>query len=336
MICKERDPGEHPENDKFAVAGAKAEKQMAFYLRRAFVDADELWVFNDIRLKDDTDDRAQVDHLILHRHGFIIIESKSVSTGVSVNQHGEWVRFWNNRPQGMPSPIGQAKRQIEFLRRMLQANREELLGKALGIMQKGFRNCPFEILVSISDDGTIKREIELPEVVKADQVTDRIREIVKRHKKAASLFSKMEWNSMDGVYNFSDAEVARISSFLLEHHCPLSAVSYANTAAAVKVCEPHANYAVSPAPVAEQELVSAASPAVESGLGICDKCGEQCLIKWGRYGYYWKCIHCDKNMPIKELCTSCNQKIKLRKDRNRFFSYCDLCKTPEHLYCEFE
>ncbi len=92
MIIKERNPEEHGETDKFSVAGAKAEEQMAFYLKRAFADDPNVYVFNDIRLQGDDDDAAQIDHLVLHRHGFVIVESKSVSTGVAVNEHGEWVR----------------------------------------------------------------------------------------------------------------------------------------------------------------------------------------------------------------------------------------------------
>ena len=33
MIAKERDPSEHSDVNKFTIAGAKAEKQMAFYLK---------------------------------------------------------------------------------------------------------------------------------------------------------------------------------------------------------------------------------------------------------------------------------------------------------------
>ena len=335
MIRKERDPGEHPETDKFAIAGAKAEKQMAFYLKRAFVDTPDLMVFNDLRIKDGTGDFAQIDHLVLHRHGIIIIESKSVSTSVTVNRRGEWNRDWKGQEKGMPSPIEQAKRQIDLLRRELQANRETLRNKKLGIIQGGFISCPFEILVAISDDGTIKREMEMPEVVKADQVPDRIRDIVKRHKKAASFFSsKEDRNGKDGMYSFADEEMTAISSFLLGSHVPLKVDSEARSASAGRVCEPRASYAPAPAP--KPAPAPAPEPELASGLGVCEKCGQQCLINWGRYGYYWKCIHCDSNMPIKDVCPSCKQKIKLRKDRNRYFSYCDLCKTGETLYCEFE
>ncbi len=127
MIVKERDSREHLDNDKFSLAGADAEKQMAFYLRRVFATDKDVLVFNDLRYKDDTDDAAQIDHLVMHREGFIIIESKSVTSAVEINEHGEWTRFWNGNRQGMPSPIQQAKRQIDFLRRALHANKESFL-----------------------------------------------------------------------------------------------------------------------------------------------------------------------------------------------------------------
>jgi hypothetical protein len=328
MILKERDPREHPDTDKFSKAGAAAEQQMAFYLRRAFVDTPDIFIFNDLRLKDDANDRVQVDHLVLHRHGFVVIESKSVSTGVAVNNRGEWVRFWNGRPEGMPSPVQQVKLQIDFLRRAFDANCETLIGKLLGIKQMRFVNCPFEILVAVSDHGTIKRETDIPEVVKADQVPDRICAILERHKKARSFFSltNLDTSNMDGVYNFSDEEIGNISRFCLEHHYPLVLDRGSKTDPAKLVT------------VVEEALPKhpASPPSQMKGLGICDKCGAQCLIQWGKYGYYWKCLKCNGNMPLREYCPTCKQKIKLRKDGNRFFKYCGLCKTGETLYCEFE
>jgi len=42
-----------------------------------------------------------------------------------------------------------------------------------------------------------------------------------------------------------------------------------------------------------------------------------------------------RSMPIKEFCPTCKTKLKLRKDKNRFFIRCEPCGT-ERLYCEFE
>ncbi len=82
--------------DKFAKAGDKAEKQMAFYLERYFGDDERIVIINDLRLKLNND-VAQIDHLVIHEFGFIIIESKSVTTKVSVNEQGEWIRHFNGQ-----------------------------------------------------------------------------------------------------------------------------------------------------------------------------------------------------------------------------------------------
>ena len=334
MICKERDEHEHPDHDKFSAAGAKAEEQMAFYLKRAFRDDPEVWVFNDLRYETEDDDAAQIDHLVLHRSGFILIESKSVTSKVRIHQNGEWERLWNNHWQGMPSPIKQVERQAEFLRNALEADQDQLLGKMFfGRMQMKFRNAPFEILVAISDSGSINREGDFPEVTKADLVPDRVREIIKRHKKARSLLSlNLDFKSNDGIFNFKDEEIESIRRWLTGYHCPQTkanaTVQQGSSSPQPPVeIQPPASPAV---PVAD--IRNVVSPS--TGLGICQKCGTQSEILWGKFGYYWKCPSCQANMPIKEYCPNCRGKMKLRKDKKRFFKYCEPCKTPESLYYE--
>ena len=89
MILKEIDPKAC--HHKMTEAGVKAEKQMAFYLNRAFGEDDKVCVINDLRLEYNGE-VAQFDHLMVHEFGFVVVESKSVSTKVSVNKHGEWIR----------------------------------------------------------------------------------------------------------------------------------------------------------------------------------------------------------------------------------------------------
>src|SRR2546423_13797828 len=100
MVEKERNPPEHPETGKIADAAAEAEKQMAFYLRRAFGTSDHILLFNDLRLVADDGEVAQIDHLILHPNGFILIESKSIAGSVLINEHGEWCRVSGERRTG--------------------------------------------------------------------------------------------------------------------------------------------------------------------------------------------------------------------------------------------
>src|ERR1017187_9656862 len=278
MICKERDSREHPAHDKLSEAGAKAEEQMAFYLKRAFRDDSEAWVFNDLRYETDEGDAAQIDHLVLHRSGFILIESKSVTSKVRIHQNGEWERLWNNHWQGMPSPIKQVERQLEFLRRALHAYREQLLGKLIfGHGQVGFGSVPFEILVAISDCGSIDRKGDFPEVTKADLVPDRVREIIKRHKKARSLLSlNLNFTSTDGLYNFKDVEIESIRGWLTGYHFRQKENAFVRE----RNSSPQPPVAIQPpavpaAPVA-QDIPSSVSPS--NGLGICQKCDTQCQI----------------------------------------------------------
>lgn len=343
MIIKERDPREHVDADKFSLAGAEAEKQMAFYLRRAFSDDINVLVLHDLRLKDDTGDTAQIDHLVMHREGFIIIESKSVTSAVEINKHGEWTRLWNGVPQGMPSPIQQAKRQIDFLRRALNAHRETLLKKImLGLVQPKFHICPFDVLVAISDRGTIKRGADVPEVTKADQVVEKTREIIAKRKWDASLTNV---KSTASQYNFSDEEMLRMAKFLTDHHYSLVQEEGQRGRADVPSQSSSRPPPVPrPVPAREPVPVHVARPVspppiprslkAPTGLGICGKCGEQCEILWGKFSYYWKCHACNNNMAIKEYCRCCKGKLKLRKDKTRFFIGCEPCKTEE-LYCEF-
>jgi hypothetical protein len=221
----------------------------------------------------------------------------------------------------MPSPIQQAKLQAEFLQRALAANAEALIQKKWSdFTQPKFKKCPFEILIAISDHGSIAREIDLPEVVKADQVPDRIRDIYQRHRKAKSLFS-VTTNVNDGIYNFNDDEIKNISNFLVEHHYPLLIEQPATVKESVPV------YEAKPTPPPPPQ-----EPA--PGLGICSKCGKQCEILWGKFSYFWKCRACGNNMPIKEYCPTCRDRMKLRKEKNKFYIFCDRCKT-ERSYCEF-
>lgn len=220
MILKNLDP--QVAADARMAAGQQAEQEMAFYLRRTFQDNPDLRVFNGLRFQFG-EDTAQIDHLVLHTWGVILVESKSVSTRVQVNAQEEWARWYDGHWEGMPSPLQQVRRQGEFLKHYLGAHAPQLLGKWLGL-QRRFGSMTVDVLVAISDQGIIQRvggrgAKALPEVVKADQVTDRVREIYERHREANSLKSLLL--SDEGGYGWNKDEVARLQAFLLARHRPL-------------------------------------------------------------------------------------------------------------------
>ncbi|NJN57182.1 MAG: NERD domain-containing protein, partial [Leptolyngbyaceae cyanobacterium SL_5_9] len=207
MIIKELD--QFVAEDKFAKAGKAAEERMAHYLNRAFKNDEKVRVFNGIRLEKDQD-AAQIDHLILSQYGIIIVESKSVTSEVYINQHGEWSRKFDGKLRGMPSPVLQAKRQGEFLREFLNDYTELFFRKVLGF-QLNFEAMPIDLIVAISDDGIVHRsdEILLEEVHKAERVCDRIHTILEKYRKANSLLGfNFSLNTRETGCQFSEAALS--------------------------------------------------------------------------------------------------------------------------------
>jgi hypothetical protein len=215
MILKEK---EIISSDNHKVnAGIQAEKQMAFYLSRNFAKDTNCFVINDLRVVFDGD-VAQIDHLIVTQYGLFIVESKSVHSQISINKNAEWSRSYQNKKTGMPSPVLQAEAQAKILKSLLNENKQVLLSKLFGALQKGFGFCPINIYVAISDTGIINREINIPELFKADQVCNSIKEKIKQSKKVSSLLSL----SMDTGWVMSDSEARIVADFLVSQHQPLT------------------------------------------------------------------------------------------------------------------
>jgi hypothetical protein len=213
MILKDLDP--FVSGDRFEKAGRQAEEQMAFYLRRAFKDDSKIRVFNGFRFVRDGE-VAQIDHLVLHSYGVIIVESKSVTTEVRVGKDGAWTRVYHGIEQGMKSPVIQARMQADLLAKLLEDHAAELLRKILGV-QTHFGAMPIDVLVAISDGGVLKRsEGTAPEAMKADQIPYRILALITSYRKAASMLSL----NYKGGYSLNDSEVERITAFVVAHHMP--------------------------------------------------------------------------------------------------------------------
>jgi hypothetical protein len=201
MIVKELDP--FTSQDKLQVAGRKAEEQMAHYLLRFFGKSVDVDVINYLRIEIGGE-IAQIDHLVLHPYGVLIVESKSVSSGVEIKDDGQWIRWFNKQPSGMRSPVTQAKMQSLLLKELLET----------AVKQKGFFDqVRFDVLVAISDTGTIKWPSSgaLPEVCKADQVHERIQMRVDQFRRV-----RKEPNILTAEHRRT------ISTYLLRVHKPLT------------------------------------------------------------------------------------------------------------------
>lgn len=317
MIVKELDP--FASGDRYEKAGRQAEEQMAFYLRRAFKDDSKIRVFNGFRFVRDGE-VAQIDHLVLHNYGLIVVESKSVTAEVRVGKDGAWTRVYQGVERGMNSPVIQARMQGTLLRKLLEDHAADLLRKLLGI-QTHFGAMPIDVLVAISDGGVLKRgEGVAPEAMKADQIPDRILALITTYRKAASLFSL---NYKDG-YSLNDGEVERISAFVTAHHTPwqrLHQEGPAQDGGQATVARPIA--ATTPAPeaasagsgeISAAKVTVPSTPAEEPNAVPdnpaaadpgCAKCHSSNLKLEYRYNFFLRCEDCRAATPLVLRCSHC-------------------------------
>lgn len=359
MIVKELE-SLHP-TDKRLKAGYAAEKQIAFYLRRAFAENQKLHIINGLRLKRQGD-VAQIDHLICHNHGLIIVESKSVTTRVQINIHGEWSRWSGKQWQGMASPLLQAQRQADFLRKYIT----DIKGiKRLADWQA----IPIDILIAISDNGMINRPSNqsLPGVYKAEQITDKILAIVRQRGKGDNLLNWLKVVFDDSKTTLKDESVVRLAQGLVKSHCPKpntlsqeKSSSLANnpnvrpkksrpiqSAAPLPqippLAKPRISSPVDATPTSEPSLnLSPESSTIKGDTELqpdinngaetfnCQHCNSTNLnIVYGKYGYYFKCGDCEGNTSIKPSCGACGQRAKLRKQKLNFFVNCEACGASQ-------
>ncbi len=275
---------------------------MAFYLDEAFRRSPEVRVLHNLGFVGDAGIRHQIDHLVIHRRTICIVESKSVSTEVTVNQRDEWSRLWDGKLQGMPSPVEQAKRQADALRRFVN-DRSTSLAKS-GKANK-FEKLPIAIFVAISDNGRWTQEsIETTRahpVFKADLVAGKIREEIKRHEKAAKFFSSPDGDY--GTFTFADDSFERVAA-LLRSHANLSPSGGRLTE----------NREVEPKPVnpvtvvkSKRELLSATSQPSSTEIFACKKCQASVgTAKPGRFGAFVLCGVCGENNGVGKKCASCS------------------------------
>ncbi|WP_192035073.1 nuclease-related domain-containing protein [Halomonas sp. YLGW01] len=347
MILKEKDAcssADARDSDMRGYYGHKQEQDVAFHLRREFGEHDQIHIINDLRIEH-KGERAQIDHLVIHPFGFIIIESKSIVGEVKVNAEGEWSRSYQGNWRGMPSPIRQAELQLKLLRSFLGANVEHFLGKLLGIQIK-VRGRDWKTLCAVSSSAILHRDM-MPndvsaQVVKTEFLAGKIRELVGSMSLAPSF--------MKGKPRFAAQELEDIGSFLLANDEKVNPAHEEVTSSAMEVAEapavPYsplsrmsADEASTDSLAATHQPIASASSEIQDtsaeSLVACKSCGEvECLTgMYGQYGYYVKCKGCGTNTSLKQPCPACEWKsVRVNKDGPTYTATCRKC---EHQYLVF-
>lgn len=316
-------------------AGIKQEHDVAFYLRRAYKDRDNVLVLNDLRIAHNGE-TVQIDHLIVYTYGFIVVESKSIRGEVNINEYGEWSRSYKGQWSGMPSPLKQAELQITLLKQYLCANTEKVIGKFLGIQQGLGARC-YDVFSAISSDAIIDRS-KAPKdlavkLVKSEFISDALDKKMD-FKKFYNLVGKM----VDTRPSFSLDEMLHICRFLLaeptavETASPLPstmATTSFTTTPAVKD-EHHApNCPDTRANRVPKDYSKYMPPAKAASLAMqCKHCGacSGLTAQSGRYGYYVQCGSCGGNTPLKRACPACSSsQTKVSKAKNTYRLQCSGC-----------
>lgn len=213
-----------PSTDIRHQAGDEAEKQMAYLLDRRFEARDDVFLLHDLRIENGRH-AFQIDHLVVTRYGLFLVESKSIHSTVSITRHDEkrehWSRTFRGREEGIPSPVRQVQEQGRLLHDFLRENREQILGKLLGLMQKGFKYCPVDTFVGVSTSATFDLVGNTPlpqEVFKADEIAPEIELRLKDRDKRNSLLAL---NPLADVpWTMSKEEALATARFLLQQHTP--------------------------------------------------------------------------------------------------------------------
>jgi len=334
MILKEKDAysnGDGRGGDERAFYGHKQEQDVAFQLRREFGEHKQIHVINDLRLGH-RGERAQIDHLILHPCGFIIVESKSIVGEVTVNAAGEWSRSYQGNWMGMPSPIRQAELQQSLLHHLLRDNVERLVAKILGVQtQVGGRD--WQVLCAVSSTAILHRD-KMPRkvaarVVKTEFLAQKVKDIV----------GNITIALIKGKPKFSKRELANIGSFLLEHSAQVSTPSASSDRAtatpepAAPVAEPAPQYSSTPAP--DTAAFPTEPTAKPQNMLTCKECGEahQLTGMYGQYGYYVKCGRCSTNTSMKQPCPACGWKsVRVSKGGQDYTGSCRKCAQKFLVY----
>jgi len=326
------------------IAGDKQEQDVAFFLRRAYKDNQKIFVFNDLRFEFN-DEVAQIDHLILYPYGFILIESKSITGEVKVNNSQEWMRSYKHQWSGMRSPIKQVELQTKLLSQLLDENKKQLLPKLLG-MQQGFGGRCWDQICAISSNAIVHRD-EMPkkisdQLVKSEFVVDKLTKLM--NIPTSKIISFLKPN--DSRPWFSPESMDKISDFLIEHHKLAHPERITDTAPipaenrTTKVIEEKQNnYTANTAH--EDTITVNIPPAPQKPQQIeklaCKKCNntEQLQAAWGKFGYYVQCPSCNTNTAMKTNCPSCDSKnTKINKQKAYYHLTCQDCNAQNEVFVE--
>lgn len=287
--------------------GYESEKQMAFYLRDKFADHKDIHVLNNLHIKKQNGNGFfQIDHLIVTKYCFIVVNSKNYRNEVAYDEAGQWsyLSSLDKKWHGMDSPVIQTENEGEALRAVLQANREDLRLKFL-FLQGGFLGLPIHTLIGFSNNGIIrhpKKAIFKDVALKADMVAQKILDIYQEYikKDGATTLQKIGHVIADKnpTYILPQKDLKKSIDFLISLHKTQIAYKKLNV---IKIAK-------------------------------CRKCGGvQEFQKNDAKIYGLKCSNCRKIKNLNTKCQTCSGTLEIKRYNGIFTVACDCCEAAAKL-----
>lgn len=297
-------------------AGIKGEQESAYLIDFDFAKSKNMVVIHDLRLE--ANGRvAQIDHLIINRLlDVLVLETKHFNTGMKITEEGEFLRWNDYRKcyEGMASPLAQNERHIEVLK---DAFSKIEMPKRLGV-----RLAPrFHSYILVAPNARIDRpkKFDTSNIIKADVLN----QTWNRDQDDTSVI-----DALGALAKLVSSEtLVELGRQLVALHQPIH-IDYAGKFGAMEATAPSLVM-----PVAEAAQPTEQNRREVTAGPVCRACGSSRLsIQYGKYGYYFKCLACEGNTPIKLGCGMEGHKERLRKDGRKFFRECAECKTSILFY----
>jgi hypothetical protein len=191
--------------------GSKGEENAAYFINFYYEYSTNWAIIHDLRIEH-KGKVAQIDHVLINRlFDFYILESKSYSQKIQINERGEFSAVYNNKKIGIESPIEQNKRHIHLLASFLNDN--EILPKRLGVSIKP----KFYNYILISPKTTIKRPVKskfnTDNIIKADT----LRSVIEKNADNAPI------HEIGRIVTLSSFDtIANMAKTIVSHHKPYS------------------------------------------------------------------------------------------------------------------
>lgn len=166
--------------------GIQGEKSAAHYLDNYLGASKNFLVIHDLRISVEGE-VAQIDHLLIGRAFFILLETKTFGGDIAVNERGEFsVQYPGERVFDIPSPLEQSRRHENVLQKLL--DRLEIKPRTGGRHR-------MEHVVLVDPARAIKRpadkKLDTSFLVKADQFPDWHRKWADKNPGVLELFSTL-------------------------------------------------------------------------------------------------------------------------------------------------